>query len=362
MLMPLRSIAGLGAVGLLTLAVVPSNAAPRAERELLGIRIWNRFSDVLRLHGQPTRIENGLVSSSADGGQTVGAGAPGGGGFAGAPGMSGRPGMPGMGGMPGMMGSGGPMGGKMGAMGMPGMGGSGGRMGGMTTGMGMPGMPGSGGGMGRMGAMGIGAEGGPGMPGMGGAGGGIGIQGDQSDEARQTWIYQHGAITNFFVFNKDGRVVQIESSGLSGTGGVTARGIKLGDPVAKVYRAYGWTGKVSRNGSATLLDYTRESHAAFTVQDEKGRGPVVVDIAVTLLDVGPPNPLGSGSSIAGGPGMPGMGGMPGMPGMGGMPRMGGMMGSGGPMGGKMGAMGMPGATGGMGAPGRGKFGGMGAEK
>jgi len=356
---PLRSITGLAAAGLLALAVVPSNAAPRAERELLGIRIWNKYSDVLSRFGQPTRIENGLVTSSGEGGQTVAGGAPG---------MGGMPGMPGGMGprMGGMMGSGGPMGmgmggrmgsgGPMGGMpGMPGgMMGSGGKMGAMMGGMGMPGMPGGMGMPGSGGPMGMGM---PGMPGMGGAGGGAGTQGNTSDEATQTWIYQHGPITNFFVLNKDGRVVQIESSGLSGSGGVTAQGVRLGDPVAKVYRAYGWTGKVSKNGTAALLDYTRESHAAFIVQDKDGRGPVVVDIMVTLLDVGPPNPLGTGAGVAAGGGM-GMG-MPGMPG--GMMGSGGRMGMGAMMGGKMspGAMGM-GMPGGMGG-GRGKRGGgMGA--
>ncbi len=330
---PFRSATGLAAAGLLILAVVPSNAAGRAERELLGIRIWNKFSDVLNRYGQPTRIENGLITASGEGGAQAPGGAPG---IPGVPGMSGMGGMGGgMSGMGGGMGSGGGMSGKMGgmrgAMGMPGM----------------SGMPGMGGGMGSGGARGgmsmPGAEGAMGMPGMSGMGGMPGMSGvtgagggeqTQESEARSTWIYQRGPITNFFVFNKDGRVIQIESSGLSGSGGVTARAIRLGDLVAKVYRAYGWTGKVAKSGSAVTLDFTRESHVAFIVQDMKGRGPAVVDITVTLLDAPSPNPLGSGAAVAGGPGMGG--GMPGMSGMSGMSGMGGGM---------MGAMGRPSMSG-----------------
>jgi len=343
---PFRNATGIAVAGLLTLSIVPSFAAPRAERELLGIRIWNKFSDVLSRYGQPTRIENGLVTASGSMGAEAGGGTPG---IPGAPGAVGG----------GSMMSGG--GGKMGGMSMPGMPGMGGAMmsggGGRPGGMSMPGMGMMSGGGGRPGMMGGGKgdDGGmSGMPGMGMPGMGMpGMGGAQSEdsEARSTWIYQRGPISNFFVFNKDGRVIQIETSGLSGSSAVTGRGVKLGDPVAKVYNQYGWTGKVAKSGTSTSLDFTRESHAAFLVQDMKAKGPIVVGMTVTLLDAPAPGALGSGTSVAGGPaGMPGsMGGggmaMPGMPSMGGGMMSGGA-GMGARRGGKMGAMGMPGMVGG----------------
>jgi hypothetical protein len=283
---PLRSITGLAAAGLLALAVVPSNAAPRAERELLGIRIWNKYSDVLSRFGQPTRIENGLVTSSGEGGQTVAGGAPG---------MGGMPGMPGGMGprMGGMMGSGGPMG-----MGMGGRMGSGGPMGGMP---GMPGgMMGSGGGkMGAMmGGMGMPGSGGPmgmGMPGMpGGMGGesmggmGGGEQAASADE-EVTWVYEHkgkSPVTDFFLFNRDGRLIQAGSFGYSG-GAITSRGVHLGDPVAKIFATYGFTGNMVKDAarSTMTLDYSKEKNVAFQLLDRhNGLGYRVVGITVGLTD------------------------------------------------------------------------------
>ena len=43
----------LSAAGMLTLSATCANAQ-RAERELLGIRLWNKYSTVLQKYGQPT--------------------------------------------------------------------------------------------------------------------------------------------------------------------------------------------------------------------------------------------------------------------------------------------------------------------
>src|SRR5579862_3911175 len=94
-----RSLIGITAAGLLAAGAVtvatPARAADRAERELLGIRLWNTFNNVLAKYGPPTRVENGLaLPGGGGGGATMQAG------------MGGMGGMM-MGGAPGGMGSGG---------------------------------------------------------------------------------------------------------------------------------------------------------------------------------------------------------------------------------------------------------------
>src|ERR1041385_3306184 len=102
----LRGLTGLAATGLLMVTAVAANAA--VERQLLNVKIWQTYRDVLAKHGQPTRIEIGAVESpiadSAGGG---------GGGAAAGPRAGGLPGMGGMGAM-----GGGGMSGKLGVMGM----------------------------------------------------------------------------------------------------------------------------------------------------------------------------------------------------------------------------------------------------
>jgi hypothetical protein len=310
---------GVAVVSLLTMAaLVPAVAAPRAERELLGIRIWNSYAHVLAKYGQPTRIESGLASGP---GGAAGQATPN---MGGAGMMAGGPGGPGMGSsMMAMMSRGMAPGGISGAPGM-GAGNPYGRMGmggggapGMAPG-GISGAPGMGGGnpYGRMGmGGGVGPAGGSmGMPGMGMPGIGGAVQSTGTAEVYQTWVYERGPVTNYFVFNKDGRVVQIESTSLQGGGSaITSRTVRLGDPAAKVYKAYGWTSKVMQGGDSLMLDYTREAHAAFQVLDAKGRGPKVVSIVVTLLDANP-SIISTGTGMMAASGMQGM--MPGMAGMG----------------------------------------------
>ena len=60
----LRGTAG-AAAGLLVLAALPAQAAPR-ESSLLGIKLWRTYRDVLAKHGQPTRIEVGAVTAPLD--------------------------------------------------------------------------------------------------------------------------------------------------------------------------------------------------------------------------------------------------------------------------------------------------------
>jgi hypothetical protein len=353
----LRGAIGLAAVGLLALAATPS-VAQKAENKLLGIKTWNRWSDVLKKHGQPTRIEVGAVTSTSGGEAGAGGGMMGGG-MMGGP-MSGGMAPGGIGAMsPGGAPGGSPYGGGMmgggmmsgrgrgGGMGLPGMGGMGpygGGMGGRTAG-----------GEGDLGggAMAPGGAGGPmGPGGMGFAGGGGGST--ETSEGEITWVYERGSernrITDYFLFNKDGRVIQIQSFGYTGGSAVTERGVRLGDNVGKIYAKYGWTGQMSKDpqNNTMTLDYSKDYHCAFQLADLKnGKGYRVVGITVAITEK---NDLGGamqGMSF-GGP----MGG-----GMGGGPMMGGM--GGGPYGGAMGPGMMRGRSGSPGGGGIGLPGGRG---
>ncbi len=306
----LRGIAGIAAIGLLSSIGLSASAQQAAERKLLGVTIWREWRTVLQLWGPPARIEVGASTGQAGGGSGDLAGFGGGG----APAMGGG-GLPGMGAMgpPGMgMGSGGRMMSGPGMMGgsmmmrgpMGGMGSAGGRM------MGMMGGGEDGGGIGAPGGMGA-----PGMMGMGGAMGGGG-QSTGSSEGEVTWVYERGASTFMFLFNKDGKVIQIQEYGYSSTGGATptSRGVKLGDPVASVYSAYGWADTTINNGSQLTLDYSTKAHVAFQLLNQ-GKGMRVVGITVAQTErssggvQGLTFPGGMGSGAAGGGGMGAMMGM-----------------------------------------------------
>lgn len=324
----LRVASGLAVASFVALTALPSQAQRvTAERELLGVRIWRTYSDVLKKHGRPTRIEPGAITAPLLGAQAGGAAgmatmgsmgaasSMGGGGAMTMPGFSGSstslPGMPGM----GMMGSPGMMGGKtMPSMSSGGMMGSYGMMGGGAAAMGSPTMPGMGpmasagmmgggasartmgmratmpgmyGGMtAPSGAM-MGSMGAPGMTGsMFGASGAVATREAESTEGEVTWVYEHGGNTLMFLFNKDGRVIQIQTFGYTGAG-VTRRGIKLGANVDSIYKKYGWTANIQKSGDSMTLDYSRKAHVAFQlVNRSKGKGYRVVGITVALTDKG----------------------------------------------------------------------------
>lgn len=314
----LKVLAGLAAAGL-TLAVAPlASAQTPAERSLLGVRIWRTWRDVLQKHGQPTRIEVGAPAGTpggGGGGALMRGGGPGGGAL---PGMGGA-----VYGGGGMMG---PTGGPGGMMGMMGRGG---------------GMQSGGGGASKMGAMMGMDSGGPGgapsgMMAMGGAmpgGGGFGgAQQSSGSEGEVTWVYERGPLTYHFLFNKDGRVIQIAQFGYIG-GTATSRGVKLGDQASKIYATYGWADSTVNEGNQLMLDYSQKAHVGFQLLDS-GKGMRVVGIIVAEKERGmaPGTPMIQPGGMMGGPGM-GMGG-PGMMGammggpMGGPPGMGsGMMGN-----------------------------------
>jgi hypothetical protein len=298
----LFGIAGMAAIGILTVAVQPAMAAEKAENQLVGVKLWRGFRDVLAKHGQPTRIEIGAVTTPAAGGGGLGAGADAGGV---GPMMGQAMGAP-------MMGSGAMMrgGGKMGAM--MGGGGSGGIPGltGMGPASGPGGMMGSGGmsqmmmnsmrgrrggmagqamggedeGGGMLGAPGLAGGQGLGSGGMLG-GGGLAGGGASGSEGEVTWVYERpGGLTYMFLFNKDGRVIQIQEYGYKG-GGPTGSGITLGDAVSKLYSVYGWANNSTKAGNQLTLDYSQKHHVAFQLMDQ-GKGPKVIGITVAITERG----------------------------------------------------------------------------
>jgi hypothetical protein len=226
-------------------------------------------------------------------------------------------GLPGLGGMgagitaPGGASSGmmGPpmMGGGMTAPGRPGMGGMS-SSGGMSTMMRPPMMGGMGAGNPRMGGMaagnprmggtgsfGVGAEmpgldmmaGGPGAPGaMGGGGAAAFGGGTDAGEGEVSWVYEKGTTTHVFLFNNEGRVIQIQSFGYK-AGARTANGVGLGDTSAKIYSIYGFPEETIVSGKTRTLDYSKRANVAFQLAERNGKMQVV---GITVGLVKAPNP------------------------------------------------------------------------
>jgi hypothetical protein len=273
----LRGITAATGASLILCASAVNTAAGAPERALLGVRIWDStWKNVLAKHGQPTRIVVGTPS---------GAYAPAGGGaMMGMMGGSGGPGMMGRrmmgGGPPGMSMPGG-FGGQGALPGLPGMGPGGG--GGMSPYAQM--MMQRGGGGGAAASEGEGPAGfGMGTP--GGAGPGMGGQGSAAAEAEEevTWIYEHGLNTTNYLFNRDGRLIQIQSFGYE-NGGVTSRGVRLGDTTAKIYHDYGWPESLVKDDArgAMELNYAKKANATFQLVDRHdGKGYRVVGITIGI--------------------------------------------------------------------------------
>ncbi len=230
-------------------SVLAQSPTKRPEVGLLGVPLLSTFRTVLKKFGQPNIIQPGVPNASAlpapPTSQNNGAYGRRGGGLPGLPGMSGMPGMPGMPGGPGKR--------------MPGM----------------PGMMGPGG-PGMMG------PGGPGM--MGGQGGYNGMSGSlNTDEAPNltTWWYnfpQQG-IHYSFLFNQQGRVIQIQAYGDKPQPHMvnprTAEGITFGSTLGTVVKRYGWSNSGTNNGSYVQLEYGLHNRIAFQLSDNHVVGIVL---------------------------------------------------------------------------------------
>lgn len=128
---------------------------------------------------------------------------------------------------------------------------------------GYPGMPGAA--MGRPGMPGMpGAL--PGFPGAGGAGMLPGYPGanlnntpqygpeEQTQETTWWYHYPQKGLHYAFLFNNDGRVIQIQEYGWKG-GGKTTEGVGLGSGLGQVIRQYGWSNDGDRTGDNLTLIY-----------------------------------------------------------------------------------------------------------
>src|SRR5579884_80172 len=306
----------------LALAVAQPRAARAAapvtiEKGLLGIRILQSYRDVFRKFGPPTRVYRSgetidmVEALDAQGMPTGGIIGFGGTGQANRGVARGGPGMPGMGypGMaPGMPGAGfRPPGAGMGGRGIgapsgppPGMmGGYPGMMGrgpgmsgpppGVFQGYGYPGMAGRPGGL--PGFSGAGRPGGlPGMsgglPGFAGAPGlpslGAGAaENAQPEEAQKetTWWYRYPQKGLYYsvLFNKDGRVIQIQEFGWKG-GGKTRRGIGLGSSLGQIIAKYGWSTNGTPSGEDLMLRYGGRDQVMFQLHDNKVVGITVAAV------------------------------------------------------------------------------------
>ncbi len=267
----------LGAAAILSVCDVhAAPPLPRPEKSLLGVHLLSTFKDVMKKYGQPNEIQVGSpalpsqVPQNAAGSSNTGM-----------PGMFG--GMPGgmAGGMPGM--PGGMMGGRRGMMGGPsGMMGAGGSLPGFAGGKedemgGRRGMFQGGGGMaGRTAGIPGGFPGGSLPPGIGGGGsypGGFpggaagmgypGMNGGEEPEigAESTWWYHFPkrGLHISFLFNKDGKVIQIQEYGWKDdgktSGSRTGQGIGLGSSLGSVIQKYGWSNDGDRNGNNLVMRY-----------------------------------------------------------------------------------------------------------
>ncbi len=302
---------------LLTMSIQVALAAPttpRPERSLLGIRLLGTFRQVLQKFGQPSEIQAGppTLSNQAYPQQQSGSGSSGyGSGAPGLPGMSGGygPSMGGYGkpfgggGMPPGLTGGGPgmpmMPGAPGkAGGLPGMGGYGPQGGGMPRGMsggrrggpgGYPGMSGPSGypgmsGPGGFPGMPTGAGGGPSLPGLSGGAPGLGSLASPQNQGFSdltTWWYHFPelGLHYSFLFNKQGRVIQIQAYGLKDSpkemAPRTAEGITLGSSLGEIISRYGWSNDGEHNGDYIALRYGGRFRVAFQLRHNHVLGIVL---------------------------------------------------------------------------------------
>jgi hypothetical protein len=318
----LRTLAALGTLTTLAFSTVQAGQFGGSENNLIGITLRSStFRDVLRKYGQPNEVQGGgpflptppkgaAPVGGAGGGMPGSGGIPGSGGGmssggaqgiggggggkratskngfpgvsdsapgGGAPGSGGSPGggsYPGSGGSPGggsYPGSGGSPGGGSypGSGGSPGSGsypGSGGSPGG--GGRGLPGFAGNNGG----------GPGSAGLPGSGDSAGGDQAAAADRPATEATWWY-HNALKGYhmsFLFNKEGRVIQIQEYGIASMhSGKTRQGITLGSNMTQVLSRYGWSNDGAHDGENVIMRYGGADKVAFQMVKNKVLGITV---------------------------------------------------------------------------------------
>lgn len=236
---------------LLTIGVCGSSMAQ--EYKLFGIKLLtNSYKDVLRRYGKPDEIQaggpslpvegipQGAQQNSAQGGFTPG-GKGGGGGR-----------LPAGGGPPASSGGGAPpQYAQYARQGAPGGGGA-------------PSSSGGGGGLPGFGGKQSDGDGG----GSQRAGGGTANAQDSSEESREvTWWYHDlpNGLHKSFLFNKDGRVIQIQEYGhdQKRKGDRTRKGVGLGSNLNSVLKQYGWSSDGTRSGDNLVMKYGNQYRVAF---------------------------------------------------------------------------------------------------
>jgi hypothetical protein len=191
------------------------------ETGMLGVKLLDSHTDVLRKWGSPTRI---VPVKMTDPSQEAAGG--GGNPFGGGP-----PGMP--------MGAGG---------------------GGVAPPVGMRG--------------GGGAPGGPGVAGGGGAGGAGGDQIEDMTTSFTRWEYVRGAVNFAFLIDDQNKVIQIDTFGLTGPGR-TSTGIRLGSTFADVMRVYRNPDEYVFKNGVMQVKFLANSHVAFQFRQINGVQRVV---------------------------------------------------------------------------------------
>ncbi|HLJ55514.1 MAG TPA: hypothetical protein VKT77_10790, partial [Chthonomonadaceae bacterium] len=245
-------------------AALPALAQPTPhENSLLGITLLrSSYRDVLHKFGRPDEIQAGgpFVPGASSGKGTNSTGFPGRGGTGAA-----SPGGPGMGGM-----AGGPMAGYPGGSGagLPGFAGSSGAMAakGSNSPMGDP-----------MGGAGQNMAGMSNSGGAGNSGGGGGAsEAPAAPEYEATWWYhdKKNGIHKSFLFNKDGRVIQVQEYGFDPAhkSGKTHRGIGLGSSFNQVLHTYGWSMDGLNDGRNMIMRFGGEDKVAFQLVDNRVLG------------------------------------------------------------------------------------------
>ncbi len=264
----------LALTALLTLGVCGSSMAQ--EYKLFGIKLLsNSYKDVLRKYGKPDEIQVGGPSLPVEGipqgaqqNSAQGSFAPGGKGAGG-----GR--LPG-GGPPAAAGGGIPpqyaQYARQGGGAMPGGGGA-------------PSSSGGGGG-GLPGFSGKQSDGDGGAPQGSGGGGNAGAQ-DSSEESKEvTWWYHdlRNGLHKSFLFNKDGRVIQIQEYGYDQKrkGDRTRKGVGLGSNLNIILKQYGWSPEGTRSGDNLVMKYGNQYRVAFQLVKNN-----VVGITIAAGDTRP---------------------------------------------------------------------------
>jgi hypothetical protein len=243
------------------------------ERSLVGIRLGRPFLEVIRRYGQPSEVQTVALAVPQDQLPPLGGGAPGGdmgGGLSG-----GYPGAPGAPGGASPFGGGSPFG----------------------SGAGVPTLPPAGGGGYPGGPMAPGAPGG--YPGGGGGefgtpqGGVPGAAAGQPEFSNAIlWIYKVGPKKDIrleFLINEDGKVAQISVAAPAGKtwpGTNTSRSVSLGSTLNRVMESYGYPERHRMLPGLRFYEvyYTKNNHAAFTLDTSGKSGMRVVRITIALAD------------------------------------------------------------------------------